>query len=51
MIYVIVYLYVAGAIMSLYDVITEGDIPDMLTLVPALLWPFMLPLALIWPLK
>jgi len=51
MIYLLIYLYVAGAIMSLYDVITEDDSPDMLTLGASLLWPVMLPIALIWPLK
>ena len=51
MIYLVIYLYVAGVFMSLYDVITEDDSPDMLTLGAALLWPVMLPIALIWPLK
>lgn len=51
MIYLVIYLYVAGVFMSLYDVITEDDSPDMLTLGASLLWPVMLPIALIWPLK
>ena len=51
MIYLVIYLYVAGVFMSIYSEIDEDGGPDMIAWGVSLLWPVMLPIALIWPLK